>query len=60
MHDRGPGGRHDPGHVPARHDREVVGVRAGEVALADRHVDGVDPGRVHADQHRVRADRWLG
>jgi hypothetical protein len=37
----------------------VVRVRADQVALADRQVDGVDPGRVRADQDDVGADRWL-
>jgi hypothetical protein len=60
VHDRGAGGLDDAGDVPARRDREVVGVRAGEVALADRHVDRIDPGRVHPHQHCVGADRGLG
>ena len=58
--DRRAGRLDDAGDVPARDDREVVRIGAGQVALADRHVDRVDPGGVHADQHRVRADRGLG
>jgi hypothetical protein len=58
--DGGAGGLDDPGDVPARGYREVVRIRAGEVSLADRHVDRVDPGGVHTHQHGVRSHRRVG
>ena len=43
------------GGVPAQDQREAGGEGARELALADLRVDGVDAGRVVADEHEVRA-----
>ena len=43
--------RHNTGHVPARHGRENIGCNLLKMTFAHDVIDGVDAGRLHAQQH---------